>query len=93
MMTREWRRPRLEAAAIVKLDDRGTDSAFLYSPYWIDLLIHISGFVMNGNGTLDHAGVYITDGWETLRLAGALDSNQRYQTYVRMLPDGKNIVA
>jgi hypothetical protein len=48
---------------------------------------------MNGNGTLDHAGVYITDGWETLRLAGTLDSNQRYQTYVRMLPDGKNIVA
>ena len=45
---------RLEAAATVKLDDRGTDSAFLYSPYWIDLLIHISSFVMNGNETLDH---------------------------------------
>ena len=43
---------RLEAAATVKLDDRGTDSAFLYSPYWIDLLIHISSFVMNGNETL-----------------------------------------
>ncbi|KAJ6174048.1 conidial yellow pigment biosynthesis polyketide synthase [Penicillium canescens] len=56
--------PRLEAAATVKLDDRGTDSAFLYSPYWIDLLIYISGFVMNSNETLDHhAGVYIpTDG-------------------------------
>ncbi|KAJ6087827.1 conidial yellow pigment biosynthesis polyketide synthase [Penicillium canescens] len=72
MMTREWKAPSPRS--------RCHCQAGRPSPYWIDLLIHISGFVMNGNGTLDHAGVYITDGWETLRLAGALDSNQSYQS-------------
>ncbi|KFY93462.1 hypothetical protein V498_04419 [Pseudogymnoascus sp. VKM F-4517 (FW-2822)] len=84
--------PRLEAAATVSLDDRGTDSTFLYSPYWLDSLMHITGFVMNSNDTLDyHEAVYIAHGWEALRIAGPLSSNRNYQSYVRMCPEGKNL--
>ncbi|KAL4925682.1 uncharacterized protein BDV17DRAFT_300198 [Aspergillus undulatus] len=89
---------RLEAVATVLLDGDGcgTDSdcsGFLYSPYWIDSLIHITGFVMNASPSLDaNEVVYIAHGWESLRFAGRLDPShgQTYQSYVRMQPDGEN---
>lgn len=86
--------PHLEAAATVALDDRGTDLSFLYSPYWLDSLMHITGFVMNSNDNLNYReAVYIAHGWEALRISGPLSPNCSYQSYVRMFPDGKNMTA
>ncbi|KAL2867847.1 type I polyketide synthase [Aspergillus lucknowensis] len=83
----------LEAAATIKLDDRGDDSGFLFSPYWIDALLHVSGFIMNGSDSVDHNdAVYISHGWDGLRFAKPLDSNSQYQVYVRMLPKEKGMV-
>ncbi|GFF67491.1 conidial yellow pigment biosynthesis polyketide synthase [Aspergillus lentulus] len=82
-----------EATATVKLDDRGDDATFVYSPYWIDALLHLSGFVMNGNDTLNYnEAVYISHGWESLRFAKPLNPNGQYQAYVRMLPRNKTMV-
>ncbi|OKP10856.1 Conidial yellow pigment biosynthesis polyketide synthase [Penicillium subrubescens] len=76
-----------EATANVKLDVRGDDSSFDWNPYWIDGLLHISGFALNGNETLNpDEAVYISHGWDTLRFAKPLRPDTRYQTYVRMLP-------
>ncbi|KAF7157280.1 hypothetical protein CNMCM5623_001403 [Aspergillus felis] len=82
-----------EATATVKLDDRGDDATFVYSPYWIDALLHLSGFVMNGNDTLNYnEAVYISHGWESLRFAKSLKPQGHYQAYVRMLPRDKTMV-
>ncbi|KAL2846353.1 melanin synthase [Aspergillus pseudoustus] len=85
-----------EATATIKLDERtgsGDDGGFVYSPYWIDALLHLSGFIMNGNDSLDYSeAVYISHGWEGLRFAKPLAPGGEYQVYVRMLPRDKTVV-
>lgn len=81
-----------EASATVSLDDRGDDASFQYSPYWIDSLAHLSGFVMNGSENVNYQeAVYISHGWESMRFARPLVSGGQYQTYVRMLPVDKTM--
>ncbi|KAL2818236.1 hypothetical protein BDW59DRAFT_175214 [Aspergillus cavernicola] len=81
-----------EASATVSLDDRGDDASFQCSPYWIDSLAHLSGFVMNGNENINYQeAVYISHGWESMRFARPLVSGGQYQTYVRMLPVDKTM--
>jgi naphtho-gamma-pyrone polyketide synthase len=58
---------------------------FHTSPYWIDSLGHISGFVMNANDAVDSkAQVFINHGWESMRCAKALSPDKTYRTYVKM---------
>ncbi|KAJ6023470.1 hypothetical protein N7460_013865 [Penicillium canescens] len=81
-----------EASATVSLDERGDDASFQCSPYWIDSLAHLSGFVMNGNENINYQdAVYISHGWESMRFAKNLVSGGQYQTYVRMLPVDKTM--
>lgn len=81
-----------EASATVSLDERGDDASFQCSPYWIDSLAHLSGFVMNGNENINYQeAVYISHGWESMRFAKKLVPGGQYQTYVRMLPVDKPI--
>ncbi|KAF7596627.1 hypothetical protein BBP40_000549 [Aspergillus hancockii] len=81
-----------EATATVTLDNSGDDQSFVYSPYWTDALLHLSGFVMNANDALDyHDMAYISHGWKSLRFAKRLRPNVQYQTYVRMLPHDKSM--
>jgi iron transport multicopper oxidase len=84
----------LEATATIRLDGRGADDGgFLYSPYWIDALLHLAGFIMNGNDSLDYSeAVYISHGWQGLRFAKPLVPGAEYQAYVRMLPRDKTVV-
>ncbi|KAE8321385.1 melanin synthase [Aspergillus sergii] len=83
-----------EAAAKVSLDVRGDDTSFQCSPYWIDSLAHLSGFVMNGNENINYKeAVYISHGWESMRFARPLVAGGQYQTYVRMLPVDKTMFA
>ncbi|KAL4865958.1 hypothetical protein BDV12DRAFT_199618 [Aspergillus spectabilis] len=82
-----------EATVNVRLDDSGDDASFFCSPYWIDALLHLSGFIMIGNDTLDYNdAVYISHGWEGMRLAKPLNPNGNYQVYVRMFPRDKTMV-
>lgn len=81
-----------EASATVSLDERGDDASFQCSPYWIDSLAHLSGFVMNGNENINYQeAVYISHGWESMRFAKKLVPGGQYQTYVRMLPVDKTM--
>jgi iron transport multicopper oxidase len=84
----------LEAIAKIRLDNRGADDGgFVYSPYWIDALLHLAGFIMNGNDALDCSeAVYISHGWQGLRFAKPLVPAAEYQAYVRMLPRDKTVV-
>ena len=74
----------LEATAKIQFQTTEGDGKFTYSPYWIDSLAHLSGFVLNGNCSMPEDVVYISHGWESMRFAKPLYQDKCYQTYVRM---------
>ncbi len=82
----------LEGTAHIKFQTHEEDGDFLFSPYWIDSLGHLSGFVMNGNDAVDQkTTAYINHGWDSMRCADvrAFSSSKTYQTYVKMQPYDK----
>jgi len=78
----------LEAAASVKFKTTAADGEFVYSPYWIDSIAHLSGFVLNGSDTTPEDAVYISHGWQSMRIVGSLSEDKSYRSYVRMQPTG-----
>ena len=71
-----------EAVATVKLRPSPSNSKFTCSPYWIDAIIHLAGFVLNGNVTNAYDVAYISTGFESLRIAGDLSEGKTYKSYV-----------
>lgn len=74
----------LEATANVKFATEDSDGVFTCSPYWIDSIAHLSGFVLNGADTAPADSVYISHGWGSMKIVGKLSADARYQSYVRM---------
>ena len=86
--------PQLEATSHVAFQTSGTDGNFVCSPYWIDSVAHLAGFVVNANETLDSAKqVYISHGWESMRFAEPLLPTKTYRSYVKMQPAGGNMMS
>jgi iron transport multicopper oxidase len=75
-----------EAVGEVNLPSVVSKESFFFNPYWIDSLLHLSGFVLNGSDTTAEDAVYISHGWQSLRLPSKLEEGRSYQTYVRMQP-------
>lgn len=80
-----------EASANINFDKATTSASttgtFTYSPYWIDSIVHLAGFVLNGHFTTPEDKVFISHGWKSLRIAvGKLDEGKSYSSYVRMQP-------
>ncbi|KAI9833795.1 MAG: hypothetical protein M1819_003530 [Sarea resinae] len=75
-----------EAVASVRFQPSAGNGEFTYSPYWIDSIVHLAGFVLNGNVTTAEDTVYISHGWESLRIADSLSEDRPYTSYVRMQP-------
>ena len=81
-----------EATAQVSFKADETVGNFFRSPYWIDSLMQLSGFVMNANETVDTDNmVYISHGWESLQIACELSSRKVYTVYVKMQPSGGTV--
>lgn len=81
-----------EATASVKFQTTEADGEFLYSPYWIDSLAHLSGFIVNASDHLDSENsVYISHGWGSIKIAEKLSPEKKYRSYVRMQPAPGNI--
>ncbi|KAM0800777.1 hypothetical protein BDR22DRAFT_821296 [Usnea florida] len=74
----------LEATARVSFQSNATDGKFACSPYWIDSLAHISGFVLNGSDTTPQDTVFLSHGWDSMRFAQPLSEDCSYTTYVKM---------
>ncbi|KAL8723397.1 MAG: hypothetical protein Q9225_000313 [Loekoesia sp. 1 TL-2023] len=82
-----------EATAKVKFQADDKDGTFHFSPYWIDSLAHLSGFVLNANDAVDSKSqVFISHGWGSLRFAGQFSAEKMYRTYVKMQPEGSSAV-
>ncbi|KAF2851195.1 polyketide synthase-like protein [Plenodomus tracheiphilus IPT5] len=81
-----------EATATVQFQTTVADGEFLCSPYWIDSLAHLSGFIVNASDHLDSENsVYISHGWGSIKIAEKLSPEKKYRSYVRMQPAPGNI--
>ncbi|KAI9795935.1 MAG: Type I Iterative PKS [Piccolia ochrophora] len=84
-----------EAAAKVRFQADSKEGNFYFSPYWIDSLAHLSGFVLNANDAVDSkTRVFISHGWESMRFAVPFSAEKTYRAYVKMQPEaGSTIMA
>ncbi|KAF2429556.1 ketoacyl-synt-domain-containing protein [Tothia fuscella] len=81
-----------EATAKVRFPTTDKDGDFFCSPYWIDGLAHISGFIVNASDVIDSSeSVYISHGWKSIRISRPLSADKEYRSYVRMQPVPGNI--
>ena len=76
-----------EATARVKFQTVA-DGKFVYSPYWIDSIAQLGGFVLNGSPTAPEEQVYLSHGWGSMRIVGSLSEKKSYRSYVHMQPTG-----
>jgi iterative type I PKS product template protein len=83
------------AFAKVKLQyTPGLDGEFFLSPYAIDNLCHLSGFIVNAADVVnDEPLVFISHGWESLKFLAPekITPTKEYTTFVRMVLGEKNI--
>lgn len=76
-----------EASSLIEFRATERDGDFETSPYWIDNIAHISGFVLNGSDAVDSKRqVYISHGWESLQMLRPLSARRSYRNHVKMLP-------
>ena len=83
-----------EATAKVKFQTTEEDGKFLCSPYWIDSVGHLSGFILNVKEALgDKTNAFVSHGWESLCFARPLSKDKTYTTYVKMQSAGGKMMA
>ena len=86
--------PELEATAHISFQTKESDGNFVCSPYWIDSLCHLAGFIVNANDAVDSSKqVYVSHGWESMRFAEPIEADKTYRSYVKMQPLPGNMVA
>lgn len=84
----------MEATSKVIFQTTEKDGNFACSPYWIDSVAHISGFIVNGSDIINsQETVYISHGWETFQVAEPFKAENTYRSYVKMQARPGNIFA
>ena len=74
-----------EATSLIEFQATENDGDFDANPYWIDNVVHLSGFVLNGSDAVDSKKqVFISHGWESLQLVRPLSGRRPYRNHVRM---------
>jgi iterative type I PKS product template protein len=73
-----------EAVAKVKFRKTPSGATFTCDPCWIDCIAQVPGFVLNGSAATPPNIVFLSTGWESLRVARGLSYDIEYTCYVRM---------
>lgn len=73
-----------DAVASVKLQSIRQCGQFTYAPYWSDPIVHLAGFVLNGNANTPDGFAYLSAGLKSMRILGDLSEDKTYFSYVRM---------
>lgn len=82
-----------EATSRVQFQSGQEDGAFFLSPFWIDSLAHLSGFILNGSDAVDSKNfVYISHGWRSLQISRSLKRTKTYASYVKMQASPNNVM-
>lgn len=75
--------PKFEATAAVSFQT--DEGKFHCSPFWIDSLCHISGFILNASDATDSSKfAFISHGWQYMRFAKQFSNDKIYMSYVKM---------
>ena len=83
-----------EATAKVAFQSQDNEDNFMCSPYWIDSIGHLSGFIVNVKESLgSRTQVFVSHGWDSLCVARPLSKDKVYRTYVKMQPAGGKMMA
>ncbi|KAL8948706.1 MAG: hypothetical protein Q9222_005131 [Ikaeria aurantiellina] len=77
-----------ETVANITFQPTAEHGDFMYSPYWLDTVAHLGGFVLNAGVNTPDDTVYISHGWESWRMAAPLTAEKEYKGYIRMQPSG-----
>ncbi|SPQ22247.1 190496d0-b581-4049-948e-f857bac8ae96 [Thermothielavioides terrestris] len=76
-----------EATAKIRFQTTEQDGNFVFSPYHIDSVCHISGFIINGSDAIDsREQVFISHGWGSMRFTEIPKADKEYRSYIRMQP-------
>lgn len=77
-----------ETVADIRFQPTSESGEFIFSPYWIDTVAHLGGFILNASVNTPPDTVFISHGWESFRIAAPLSDSKHYRGYVRMQPQG-----
>jgi iterative type I PKS product template protein len=68
-----------------------TQGDWVVPPHFIDGLVSLSGFILNGGSHFDNINnFFITPSWKSMRFARPLTPGGRYLAYTRMVPEAVN---
>lgn len=77
---------RPESCARLCFDTPAEPENFVHNPFWIDSLAQLGGFSLNVNPPSGQDDVYISHGWQSMRILGRLSDRENYACYVCMQP-------
>lgn len=73
-----------EAAAVVVLPNDPPGTRFTFSPYWGEALVHLAGFMVNGNPNRSPHTTFIVMGFESTQQTVAFEPGKQYIAYTRI---------
>ncbi|KAK2758262.1 polyketide synthase pks13 [Arachnomyces sp. PD_36] len=73
-----------EAAAVVTLPHDPAGTKFTFSPYWGEALVHLAGFMVNGNPGKSPQTTFIVMGFDSVEQTAPLVPGKKYLTYTRI---------
>ncbi|KAJ5365998.1 hypothetical protein N7517_008884 [Penicillium concentricum] len=77
----------MEATAEVTLAANERLDQWTVPSFHIDSVAHLAEFILNGGNALDpRKNFYVTPGWNSMRFARPLVADDRYVSYVKMMP-------
>ena len=82
-----------DAAASVRLKNNENTGTFACNPYWIDAIIHLAGFVLNGDMTKPDDVAYISTGFKELFILEPLKQNTEYFSFSSIQVEDKKGVS
>ena len=73
-----------EAAATIKIKPDPVGTRFTSSPYWGEALLHLAGFMVNGNPNTPPELTYALMGYESIEQLTPVEPDKEYLTYTRI---------
>ena len=73
-----------EAAAVVVLPNDPPGTRFTLSPYWGEALVHLAGFMVNGNPNRSPHTTFIVMGFESTQQTVTFEPGKKYLAYTRI---------
>lgn len=73
-----------EAAALVTLPHDPAGTKFTFSPYWGEALVHLAGFMVNGNPGKSPQKTFIVMGFDHVEQTVPLVPGKKYMAYTRI---------